>query len=269
MSHVTHVNESNLIYEWVVSDVWMNEWMNEWMNDSFTCVIWHIWISGGTLMDELCRTYEGVMSNVWMSHDTHMNESCHTYECVVANEWMSHISHMKESCRTYEWVMAHVWTSRVSRMIESCHTCEWSHTWMSQVSHMNESCHTSEWVMAHLWMSHVTHTNESCRTYEWVMSRKGMSHVTQMMPNTESQHEKALLSHYCHHWLIQEGLHVSIYEAATISRPLTIVGLFCKRALWKRLYSEKQTYNFKEPTNYGHLISSHTIIKIIGLFCRI
>jgi len=26
-----------------------------------------------------------------------------------------------------------------------------------------------------------------------------------------------------------------------------IIGLFCKRALQKRLYSTKQTYNFKQP----------------------
>ena len=35
---------------------------------------------------------------------------------------------------------------------------------------------------------------------------------------------------------------------ATISRPLKIIGLFCKRALSKRLYSAKETYNFKKPT---------------------
>jgi len=38
------------------------------------------------------------------------------------------------------------------------------------------------------------------------------------------------------------------YGAATISRLHTIIGLFCKRALQKRLYSAKETYNFKEPT---------------------
>jgi len=34
-----------------------------------------------------------------------------------------------------------------------------------------------------------------------------------------------------------------------ISRLLKIIGLFCKRALSKRPYSAKETYNFKEPTN--------------------
>jgi len=39
------------------------------------------------------------------------------------------------------------------------------------------------------------------------------------------------------------------FKVATISRLLKIVGLFCKRALLKRRYSAKETYNFKEPTN--------------------
>ena len=33
-----------------------------------------------------------------------------------------------------------------------------------------------------------------------------------------------------------------------------MIGLFCKRALQKRLYSAKETYNFKEPTNRSHPI---------------
>jgi len=39
---------------------------------------------------------------------------------------------------------------------------------------------------------------------------------------------------------------------ATLSRLLKIIGLFCKRALWKRWYSAKETYNFNEPTNRSH-----------------
>ena len=35
---------------------------------------------------------------------------------------------------------------------------------------------------------------------------------------------------------------------------LKIIGLFCKRALLKRRYSTKETYNFKEPTNRSHPI---------------
>ena len=44
------------------------------------------------------------------------------------------------------------------------------------------------------------------------------------------------------------------YGVATISRLLKSTGLFCKRALQKRLYSAKETYHFKEPTNRSHPI---------------
>jgi len=44
----------------------------------------------------------------------------------------------------------------------------------------------------------------------------------------------------------------SCYGVATISRLLKIIGLFCKRALYKRPYAAKETYNYKEPTNRSH-----------------
>jgi len=44
------------------------------------------------------------------------------------------------------------------------------------------------------------------------------------------------------------------YGVATISRHLKIIGLFCKRDLYKRRYSAKETYNFKESTNCSHPI---------------
>jgi len=44
------------------------------------------------------------------------------------------------------------------------------------------------------------------------------------------------------------------YGVATISRLLKMLGLFCTRTLQKRLYSAKETYNFKEPTNRSHPI---------------
>jgi len=43
-----------------------------------------------------------------------------------------------------------------------------------------------------------------------------------------------------------------VYGVAPIGRLLEITGLFCKRALQKRLYSAKETYHLKEPTNRSH-----------------
>ena len=42
------------------------------------------------------------------------------------------------------------------------------------------------------------------------------------------------------------------YGVATISRLLKILCLFCKRALKKRRYVAKETYNSKEPTDCSH-----------------
>ena len=47
------------------------------------------------------------------------------------------------------------------------------------------------------------------------------------------------------------------YGVARIVRLFQIIGLFCKRALSKRLYSAKETCDFKEPT-----IRSHPTIHI-------
>ena len=44
------------------------------------------------------------------------------------------------------------------------------------------------------------------------------------------------------------------YGVATISRLLKMIGVFCKRTLWKRRYSAEETYHFKAPTHRSHLI---------------
>jgi len=41
---------------------------------------------------------------------------------------------------------------------------------------------------------------------------------------------------------------------ATISTLFKVIGLFCKRSLYKKPYSAKETYNLKEPTNRSHSI---------------
>ena len=51
---------------------------------------------------------------------------------------------------------------------------------------------------------------------------------------------------------------IFMYGVATISRLLKIIGLFCQRALQKRLYSAKETCNDKEPTNRSNPIGRQT-----------
>jgi len=48
---------------------------------------------------------------------------------------------------------------------------------------------------------------------------------------------------------------------ALVSRIDKIVGLFCKRAPQKRLYSAKETYNLLDPTHRSHPIISKYLSK--------
>jgi len=54
---------------------------------------------------------------------------------------------------------------------------------------------------------------------------------------------------------IQNGHHVNAYGVDLVSRIDKIIGLFCNRALLKRQYSGKETYNLIDPTNRSHPIS--------------
>ena len=82
----------------------------------------------------------------------------------------------------------------------------------------------------------------------------------------------------CHTWISQShtghdsflGV-MSRYGVVTINRLLKMISLFCTRALQKRRYSAKETYNFKEPAIRSHPIVAHIsrLLEIIGLFCRI
>jgi len=55
------------------------------------------------------------------------------------------------------------------------------------------------------------------------------------------------------------------YGEATISRLLKIIGFFGKKALYKRQYSTKGTYNLKGPTNRSH--PKHTYVRLCVHIC--
>jgi len=48
--------------------------------------------------------------------------------------------------------------------------------------------------------------------------------------------------------------HAIVYGVAAVSRIDKIIGLVCKRALYKRRYSAKETYNFIDPTDRSNSI---------------
>ena len=47
-----------------------------------------------------------------------------------------------------------------------------------------------------------------------------------------------------------------LFGVGLVSRIDKILGLFCKRALIKRRYSAKETYNLIDPTDRSHPIST-------------
>jgi len=107
VSHVTHMNESRHIYEWVSSYTHMNESRLE-----------HLWMSHVTF-DRRFRGLSFTFAHD-VSHATHMNESR------LEHLWMSHVTFdhrlarlysWLESCHTYEWVMSHMWVSHVTGLI--------------------------------------------------------------------------------------------------------------------------------------------------------
>jgi len=197
----------------------------------------------------------------------------------------SHVSDMKESCPTHEGVMSHTWRSHVPQMIwiAIC-TCArvMSHIRRSHVSHMNESCLTYERVMSHIWRSHVSHVKESCLTHEggmthvwrslvslidigtlWWWSELQLHHALFLQLHLCSQSHHSAFCAIIHHTrtalecciiLQRDGSIRGGDGVATISGPLKMKGLFCKRALKKRPHSAYETYNFKEPTNRRHPI---------------
>jgi len=59
-------------------------------------------------------------------------------------------------------------------------------------------------------------------------------------------------------------------EMATISRPLKIIGLFCKIALWKRPNKEAhEAYPLSKHIYYYEVATISRPLQIIGLFCKI
>ena len=62
----------------------------------------------------------------------------------------------------------------------------------------------------------------------------------------------------CHSLEVSIALTFYTHGVATISRPLKIVGLFCRMSSLLSGSFAKETYDCKEPTNRSHPISCET-----------
>ena len=105
----------------------------------------------------------------------------------------------------------------------------WQHTTNQHYFEISHTC---------VWTTHIVPT----RTIGLGLQQTTIQHITKA-----SQTQKTLKKSYQH---AESG-----YVVAKLSRLFKIVGLFYRRALQKRLYSVKETYIFKEPTDRSHPIS--------------
>jgi len=131
---------------------------------------------------------------------------------------------------------------------ETCHFKQ--PTNRSHPIHKNTDTILREPIMRHHRHTH-TYTHTHTHTYTHTHT-----------PCAVKSHSPAALARFC--------LYFPTYGVASISRLLKIIGLFCTRALQKRLYSAKETYNFEEPTNRSHPIPrSVLLLQCVTSFCYV
>jgi len=106
MSHVSHVNESCLLCEWVIRTTHKSH------SHTLTNYILHTfsWVMSYTHINESCLTCERVMSHMWLSNQIYTR-------MIRLVLWMSHVSRVNI-------VMSHLLMSHVPHVNESGLTCE-------------------------------------------------------------------------------------------------------------------------------------------------
>jgi len=115
---------------------------------------------------------------------------------------------------------------------------------------------------SHSWTSHVTHVSTGAAGYPCTAPRVIVGNgdqAVQVCVNTCVIQFVFVFAIWICMWLDSCVWQIGAlcycgYWVATISRLLKIIGFFFKRALQKRRYSAKETYDFEEPTNRSHPI---------------
>jgi len=124
-----------------------------------------------------------------------------------------------------------------------------THSYETWLIHMRHD--SLIWDMTHsyvIWLIYMRHDSfiwDMTHSYETWLIHMWHDSIICDMPHS-------YMTWHIHTW--HDGVFSQSYGVASISRLLKIISLFCKKALWKRLYSAEETYNFKEPTNGSHPI---------------
>jgi len=135
-------------------------------------------------------------------------------------------------------------------------------------AHTRRPAHTHECALTHTSTHTLTYTHTHTHTYHYdlaanhVLKNMCMHMYVYIHTYTNTNTHAFDVYFACIHFEDKNDTGHT-HGVATTSRLLKIVGLFCKRALQKRLYSAKETCNLNEPTN-----PSHTIVAFYIQMCN-
>jgi len=194
---------------------------------------------------------------MWMPHVTRIYVSRHTHVCLKSHAKMPHVTHSHHSHLSA--LMSHICLTR----LQSCQVLVRPIQYVGHDSSIHMRLLSSAqrvWDMGHGHIHiRITHLH-SCQG--------------RVIPSQYVRHDSFIYGEWLIHidatltsawrvWIWDIGTYTFVslicipvkdYGVDTISRLLKMIGLVCKRALWKRRYSAKETYHFKEPTKRSHPI---------------
>jgi len=211
--------------------------------------------------NELWHTYEKTMSHVQMRHVTHMNASCHTYECVLPHKRMSNVTRTNDPHSNHKFPIRSIYMCIYSHQ-KYMYVCMYSNQtfWYIRIRRIC-MCVCSHQKFIYIYVS--ISPSEVGFAWWWCICMCTHIYVT----HTNESHHKS------DHTATWERFIVYLHKVnescrttmgvVSIDWLLKIIDLFCKRALWKRLYSAKETCNLKEPTNRSHPIRG----RVSNLWC--
>ena len=173
------------------------------------------------------------------------------YSFIIA-AWKNHGAHVSESCCTYTWVMSSSRTSHVLFFLASRAIFSWRLLKM----YMHKSLFFHSLCFDIIW--------------SWGNARMQFSFL-----DADIHPDLSISTMFRSHILLSSFVLILFsYEGATICRLPDNIGLFCKRALQKRLNSVKKDRSYFFLSSFVFMLCSYEVARIIrlpkniGLFCK-
>jgi len=184
MSHVSYIDESRLVYVWVVTHsvfLWDMTLCMSHVSQPMRGKHCESWLIHVSQCFPICMSHvsQPLPQRPPRSPGRYINESyedSHSHSYPSLEHSHSHPSHIIDLSLPFEWVMSHKCMSHEWVMFYSvvfAHPTtspSKSHgRYRNESLNIHHSCLAYEWVMSHIWMSH-----------KWVMNESWMSHVSHM-----------------------------------------------------------------------------------------